>query len=117
MIDQLIARLEKGVFGTIGHAIGAILRNSFIGLVVGLVLGEGGGAVIEGKFLPSTVVTVLSIAFALVLAFAVAMTTALSRTVRGLLDLVRGVEGEAGKALGDVGQGAAKVVDSVEHRK
>ncbi|MBF6591395.1 MAG: hypothetical protein IVW57_12835 [Ktedonobacterales bacterium] len=114
----MLQQLEKGVFGVISHAIGAVLRNGFVGLILGLVLGEASGAALDGNgFPPKIFVHVASIAFALALGFAFAMTTALVEGVKGLVGAARAIEGDARQAAGaglrDVGQ----IVESVERRK
>jgi hypothetical protein len=119
----MVERLEKGVLGAVGHAIGAVLRNGLVGLVIGVVLGEAGGAALDKSsfsFPGGTFVQVASIAFGIALAFGFAMTTALAETIKGLVDAARALEGDASKAvgagLGDIGHEAGAIVQSVEHK-
>lgn len=122
---SLVEQLEKGAWGVIRKTIGAVMRSALVGLVIGVVLGEVGGAVLDNssgfKFPGGLFVQVASVAFGLVLAFAFAMTTALVEGVKGIVAAARDLEKEAqqtvGTGLRDAGAGAGKVVESVEHRQ
>jgi len=115
-----IQHFEKGVLGVVGHAIGKVLRNGFLALLIGIVVGEALGIALNptpGLNAPNLFVHVAAIALGIVLAFGVAMTTALVEAIQAALAAVRRVEGEAKQAadtgLHDVGQ----AIDSIEHKE
>jgi hypothetical protein len=115
----MVEQFEKGVLGVIGRAIGAVLRNAFVGLIIGVVLGEVAGAFLDAKsftFPGGTFVQVASIGFGIVLGFAFAMTTALAEGIRGALKAARAIEGDAKQAVGGGLRDVGQVVESVEHR-
>jgi hypothetical protein len=113
----MIEQFEKGALGVIGRAIGAVLRNGFIGLIIGIVLGEGTGMALDGNgFPPHIFVHIASIAFGLALGFAFAMTTALTEGIRAMLSAAHAIEGDAKQAIGGGLHEVGQVVESVEHR-
>ena len=117
-----IAHFERGIFGVVIHAIGKVLRNSFIALLVGVVVGEALGVTLNptpGLNAPTLFVHVAAGLLGVVLAFGVAMTTALTETIQAALAAARAVGGEAKQVadtgLGDVGREVSQVVEAVEH--
>jgi hypothetical protein len=119
-----LQHFEKGVFGVVGHAIGKVLRNGLIALIVGVAVGEALGITLNptpGVHAPNLFVHVAAAALGVVLAFGVAMTTALTEAIQGALAAVRAAAGEAGQVAGtglrDVGQAVQSVEQSVEHRE
>lgn len=118
----MIAQLEKGAFGAIRHALGAVLRGALIGLIVGVVIGEVLGAVMDSgataasAWPHSVFFHVSAVLLGLALAYAIAITTALTETVKGVLRAARDVESDARQAtnsgFGDLG----RVVDSIERK-
>jgi hypothetical protein len=121
MLLSMVQQLEKGALGVIGHAIGAVLRNGLVGLVIGVVLMEAAGSAIDKSsgfsFPGGTFVQIASIGFGLALGFAFAITTALTEGIRGLLTAARALEGDAKQAVGGGLRDAGQVIESVEHRK
>jgi hypothetical protein len=113
-----LEHFEQGVFGVVGHAIGKVLRNGLIGLVVGVLVGEVLGIALDrapGLHAPNLFVHVVAGVLGVVLAFGIAMATALVEAIQAALTALRAVRGEAkqvvGTGLGEVGQ----VIESVEH--
>ncbi len=124
MAISLVERLESGAWGAVRHAIGAVLRNALVGLIIGVALCEAGGAALNSSsgfsFPGNRFVQIVSVAFGLVLAFAFAMTTALVETIKGLIDAAKALETDAksavGAGLGDVGREAGHVIQSAERK-
>ncbi len=108
MITQDIRRVETAaghIFRAVRRAIGKVLLWFVIGLGVGGGAVEGVGAFGKGFTTiqaPTTLTHIAAIAFGLVLAYAAALTMAVSEAIRALI--------EAGK---DVEQGAVKVEKAV----
>jgi hypothetical protein len=114
-----LEQLEGGVLGVVGHALGKVLRNGLIGLLVGVGGGEVLGIVLDrapGLHAPNLFVHVVSGVLGVVLAFGVAMTTALTEAIQAALTALRAVGGEAKQAVGTSLRDVGQVVDSVEHR-
>lgn len=117
----MVAYLEKGILGGIRHAIGAVLRALLIGFIVGVVLMEVGGGVfdygsIAAAWPHNLFFHIAAVFVGLVLGYAFAVTAAFRETIRGLRDVARGLEGDAGKVLGGGRQDITHIVDSIEHR-
>jgi hypothetical protein len=115
-----IQHFEKGVLGVVGHAIGKVLRNGFLALLVGIVVGEALGIALNptpGLNAPNLFVHVTAIALGIVLAFGVAMTTALVEAIQAALAAVRTVEGEAKQAADTGLRDVDQVIDSIERKE
>ena len=113
-----IEHFEQGVFGVIGHAIGKVLRNGFLGLLVGVGVGEALGITLDqapGLHAPNLFVHVVAGLLGVVLAFGIAMATALVEAIQAALAALRAVGGEAKQVVGTGLREVGQVIDSVEH--
>lgn len=118
-----IGHFEQGVLGVVVHAFGKVLRNGFLGLLVGVVVGEALGITLNptpGLNTPNLFVHVAAGSLGILLAFGVAMMTALAEAIQAALAAVRTVGGAAEQVVETgvraVGQGIEAVEQTVEHR-
>lgn len=118
---MMVSYLEKGILGGIRHAIGAVFRALLIGFIVGVVIMEVGGAALDhgasaAAWPQSIYFHIAAVFVGLVLGYGFAMTAAFRETIRGLRDVARGLEGDAGKVLSGGRQDVTHIVDSIEHK-
>jgi hypothetical protein len=117
---QQIQHFERGVFGVIIHSIGKVLRNGLLGLIVGAVVGEALGITLNpspGLHAPNLFVHVAAAGLGLLLAFGVAMATALTEAIQAAITAVRAVEGGVKQAADTGLRDAGQVIGSIEHKE
>jgi len=109
-----LENLGRHFLRAVRQALGHVLRASLFGLVLGGAAGEGIGLAFGQGWPPSNFVHVVAGAFALLLAYAAAITTALVQGIRGLVAAASGVD-DVVKAAADAGVNAVDaVVDAVD---
>lgn len=88
----MIANLRHNFLRSVRRAIGKVLRAALIGIVLGALAGEAAGVALDGGWPPHLFVHVVAIAFAVVLGYALAVTTALVEGVRGMVAAAEAVD-------------------------
>jgi hypothetical protein len=113
-----LEHFEHGFLGVVVHAFGKVLRNGFIALLIGFLVGEALGIALNpspGLNAPTLFVHVMAGVLAVVLAFGVAMATALAEAIRAVLTALHAVGGAA-EEVADAGvREAGHVAAEVEH--
>lgn len=118
---MMVAYLEKGILGGVRRAIGAVFRALLIGFILGVALTEVGGVVFDygssaAAWPHNLFFHVAAVFVGIVLGYAFAVTAAFRETIKGLMDVARGIEGDAGKVLSGGRQDITNIVDSIEHK-
>lgn len=109
-----LEHIWRQFFGRVWQAIGKILRSLVIGLLVGGLVAEITGYFIDGGWPERQFVHVAAIAFALVLGYAAAVTSALVEGVHGVLDVATQVDDVARAAVETGVNAADALVDAVD---
>lgn len=110
----MFENLGREFFRAIRQAIWRISRGFLIGLVLGALAAEVAGYFIVGGWPPHTFVNIAAIAFAVVMGYGVAVTTALVEGVRGLIRAASQID-DVAKAAANTGLNVVDaMVDAVD---
>ncbi|MGO8946229.1 MAG: hypothetical protein ACLQUY_00915 [Ktedonobacterales bacterium] len=108
MLDTLL----ETSFRDLRRSLGAIIRAGLTGALLGFILTELFGLILDGSWPARIFVHLAAVAFALLLGYAVSLTTAAIITIRGLRSATRQLEHMTRSAMGTGFHAVDSVVDA-----
>lgn len=108
MLDSLF----QAGFRDVRKSLGTVIRAGLTGALIGFLMAELSGLVIDGQWPARIFVHVAALAFALVLGYAVSLTTATVVTLRGLRSATQHIEHLTRSAMGSGSAYVDSVVDA-----
>jgi NhaP-type Na+/H+ or K+/H+ antiporter len=105
----MLARLRKALTRYVSTSLEHILRAAIIGILVGIIIGEALGFLLDSGWPEHPYVHIAAVLFGFLFAYAAAVTTALAAVIRGVIEVTASLENVAKLAAND----GIGVVDAV----